>query len=209
MKCAFNCRTEKKRMEIVRDYTLTPYLYTRLLNGQTKMSCTGDKLTDKYYLFEYVGKSNPKDTGTFYCGSLAANHFLQLIGNPDIQEFNPLKASTSVNGSSSSGNSGTVKTKWNDVAKELYNAICLLTICWDTHKDGPLLKIKAKLERYKYSAPYFSQVKAVNTMISKDPKNRTLTQMIEELRLKNPTLKEYSFEKLKAILNEKQIKSLY
>lgn len=210
MKCAFNCRTEKKRIEIVNDYTLIPHFYTRLLEGQTKMSCTGDKLTDKYYLFEYVSKKDPKDTGTFLCGSLAASHFLQLIGNPVIREFNPLKSTSPVNGSPTGSKTGTGNAKWNDVTKELHDAICLLIICWDTQRDGPLLKIKAALEEKPFQEPHYSKIKSVNTIISSDrPNKRTLTQMIEELRRDNPTLKIYSFEKLKAILDEKKIKSLY
>ena len=53
-----------------------PTPHTKLLEGQRKQSCTGQILKDTYYLFEYVNKHNPNDTGAFYCGYHAPELFL-------------------------------------------------------------------------------------------------------------------------------------
>jgi len=63
----------------------------RLLGGQTKISCTGDKITQTCYYFHFRNKKDPNKKGEFICGSLAVNHFFYLLNTEPPEEFNPLK----------------------------------------------------------------------------------------------------------------------
>ena len=112
----FTCRGTACREKLVKQYKLTPIAYVKLLEGQSKTSCTGSLLTDAYYLFEYQHKSQPNDTGSFYCGSAAAQHFLKLIRCKPLSVFDPFVAPPKSIGTSETG-------IWNEVALELYVAI--------------------------------------------------------------------------------------
>lgn len=200
------CRGEKCREELVKKYTITPRSHTKLLNGQKKKSCTGDLLTDSYYSFEFISKSDSTDVGGFLCGSHAAAHFLQLINKPELPLFNPLTSPTNSPGSRKhkEGSKGKV---WNPIALELYNAINLLIICWDKPIYGKLAKIKSETEKFYYVAPFDWKVKQVNKIIGKDVKKRSLTEMIQTLTSENPNLKHYSFGSLDEILDKHEMKS--
>ncbi|MCU9601383.1 hypothetical protein [Pallidibacillus thermolactis] len=228
-----NCRGPKCRERLVENYIIKPTAHTKLLEGQSKQSCTGQILKDTYYLFEYVNKHDPTDSGGFYCGYHAAEHFLNLIQHDGLPLFNPLiqdiittensnksnensnktnennnKSINEVSAFNSSENSKD-KKKWNHTAKQLYNAINLLIICWDTPIYGPLAKYKADLEKYYYCEPFFERIKFVNRIIGKDYKNRTLTQMLNDLRKNNPKLKHFQFDLLEEKLRERGIESRF
>jgi len=88
-----NCRGEKRRIQIANDYIVKPIAYLRLLNGQKKRSDAEANLTDKYYIFECVLKSNPNITEKIICGNGAGAHFLRLINQESPLIFDPLKTS--------------------------------------------------------------------------------------------------------------------
>jgi len=169
----------------------------KLLAGQEKKSCTCDRLTDSYYCFSYKSKIGI-EAGTFFCGTHAAKHFLSIIKQGELPLFNPLHAG---------GNGGrttdtpkqttTANTDWDPVAEQLHNAINILVVTWSTIPGEALCSIKEKLERYKSNPPFLSQIKAVNTIVSKDQEGRTVQNMLADLS-KNNNLKGYSF----ALLNK-------
>jgi len=204
----FNCRGEKCREEKVKEYEIIPLSHSKLLIGQQKKSCTGDILTDSYYLFEYKKKIDPSDTGGFYCGSHAAKHFLQLINHPGLPLFNPLSQLGVTNAQTVSSYSS-VKKKWDPKAKELYDAINLLIICWDTPIYGALAKIKAGLEKFPDKEPFDKKILFVNNVIKKDARKRVLTQMLNDLRNLNPSLRQFTFNQLNAVLNSKNVDSYF
>lgn len=147
LKKIMNCRGEQTRIRIVRDYELVPVAHEKLLNGQEKKSCTGDRLTDSYYCFLLTERESGRKE-TFLCGSHAAKHFLQLIGSEPLPLFNPLKSkNTSDNRSSSVGEK---KVPWNKQAKQLHDSINLLVICWDIIPGVVLSDVKGIIEKYYY-----------------------------------------------------------
>ncbi len=203
------CRGENTRKRIVGEYFLKPIAHVRLLKGQSKKSCTGDILTDQYYCFYYTHKKNSQITGTFFCGKYAAEHFLKLLNKKPLPLFDPLEGISLYRGSNET-KARTIRTdKWNPVAKQLYEAIHLLIICWDTVPGKVLSEIKEKLERYFNNEPFLSQIKAVNTIISKDNRQRTLQEMIDELRSAGNNVKEYKFYLLNEKLLKQNIKSYF
>ncbi|MEP9589118.1 hypothetical protein P2B08_20370 [Xanthomonas perforans] len=170
----------------------------QLLAGQIKKSCTGDQLTNAYYCFYYKSRQG-SDTGTIICGKHAAEHFLQLIGHAKLTMFNPLVSQGGTGGTGTNGTSQGAHKTWDAAAKQLHDSINFLVVCWSSPPGPALFDIKSRLEKFSDRPPLPSQVKAINTIIGKDVKKRTLSQMIGELAKKN-SLKPFSFSHLDAIL---------
>ena len=190
-----NCRGKDTRQKIVKDYELHPVAHVQLLAGQKKRSCTGDALTDTYYCFSYKSRHNAT-TGTIICGEHAAKDFLQLIKHPGLPLFNPLRSlgggrTGGADASSSSMSCGT-QMNWDPIAKQLHNAINLLVVCWSAPPGPALADIKSKLEKRADQPPFLNQIKAINTILGKDTKGRSLTLMINELAKTN-SIKTYDF----------------
>ena len=82
----------------------------------------------------------------------------------------------------------------------------MIVICWETVPGKVLADIKLKVEKFFFTEPFPSQIKAVNTIISRDRSKRTLQEMIEELSEGN-VLREFKFEELNAVLSENGIDS--
>lgn len=192
------CRGENTRREIVKNYEVHPVAHVQLLAGQVKTSCTGDTLTNAYYCFSYKSRHS-EDEGTILCGEHAAKDFLQLINHPGLPLFNPLRAlsggGTSTGGSLPQGS----QIKWDPTAKQLHNAIHLLIVCWSSPPGPALGAIKSKIEKFSSRTPFASQIKAINTILRKDVKRRTLTQMVSDIAQSN-SIKTYDFSLLDAVL---------
>ncbi|WP_197143239.1 hypothetical protein [Lysinibacillus sphaericus] len=208
----FSCRGKARREEIVKQYNLKIIAHTKLLNGQSKKSSAGGECTDEYYTFQYENKNQAKkyDNGTFLCGYAAAEHFMALTNLEDIPLFNPLLGISSSNTTeSSSGGIAPPRDdmKWNPIAEQFHNAINLIIVCWNTPIYGKLARYKADVMKYYYNYPADWKIESLNDVIGKDKKNRTLTKMVEDLRIDNPTLKHFSFDLLEAKLSAMDIKS--
>lgn len=207
-KSLMNCRGEKTRIKIVEKYIVKPVTHIRLLNGQSKRSDAEAELTDQYYIFECILKSDFNKTETIICGTGAANHFFALTNEKNPALFDPLKSENSPNESGSGLESISDHKKWNPESKLLYEAIQWLIICWDIVPRGPLIEIKRKLEKNFYKEPLISQIKAVNTIISKDSSGKTLSHMIDNFRINN-TIKCYDFSLLDSKLLSQNIQSYF
>ena len=75
--------------------------------------------------------------------------------------------------------------KWNPIAKQLYNAIMWVIVIIDAKPNTAIYEVKEKVWNFKSYEPFPSQVKAVNTIISKNIVGKTLTEAIDELRHDN------------------------
>ena len=203
MEIKMKCRTDKVREEIVSRYELHPIAHLKLLDGQSKESCTGETLSDTYYCFSYKSRQS-SESGSFYCGSHAAAHFLKLLNSKPLPLFNPL---ISVGGSTGNGGSNPGDT-WDKVSKQLYNAINLILVKWDS-SPGPAIKsIKEDIENNFNKTPSLSLVKSVNTIISRDKSGLTLQQMIAQLRSNN-NIRVFAFNLLNAMLAQHGITSYF
>ncbi len=201
-----NCRGERRRQQIVNNYYVKPIAHLRLLNGQTKRSDAEANLSDTYYIFECKLKSNVNNIETIICGSGAGKHFLQLLSQESPALFDPLKSHEV--GGSGAGGGDTIEDKWDSTAKQLYNAIQWLIICWDIIPRGPMIAIKEEVVRLHNQKPTFSQIKAINTILSKDHRKRKLTEMINEFSKTNE-IKRYEFDLLTQEIEEKGIDSYF
>lgn len=206
------CYGEKSRERIVTKYQLKPIAHVSLLIGQTKQSCTGQTLTDSYYCFNYTSKDNSrvKKEGTFFCGSVAAAHFLKLIGHDSLPLFNPLIAhGDPLENNQNHRNQGGARINWHPLAKQLNDAINMLIICWDIVPGGALAEIQSELNKYPYSEPFMRKLKAVNTIISRDIGKKTLQEMIGDLRIAGHDIRDFQFDLINAKLDEEGVTSYF
>lgn len=205
-----NCRGEATRKKIVDEYNIIPIAYVKLLNGQTKHSDAESEIKDKYYIFECIHKITG-GIDVIQCGMGAARHFLKLLNHDPLPLFNPLcETSHSVSKRKivDVHESNNTKVKWNPMAEQLFNAIMILIIDWDAKPSTTLFELKKIAEKYKYCNPYLVRIIGVNKIISKDNRGRTMTQIINELSIKN-NIKDYKFNLLNAELEIAGIKSYF
>lgn len=195
-----NCRGKSRRREIVREYNVTPVAHIKLLKGETKTSDAGQRIKKDYYIFEIKNKHDL--TKEFVvCGMGSARDFLNLIGHKGLSIFNPLRENMSFE-INSTNNIREDKNKkqiqnWNETAKQLYIAIMWLIKFYNAVPNTPLFELKSKIEKKYYDLPKEEEVKAVNTIIKANYKNKRLTEMINELRKENNIREEmYQFNLL-------------
>ncbi len=203
------CRGKELREKLIEMYDIKPVAHVKLLEGQVKKSCTGDELTDNYYCFSYQikGKSN-STLKSFYCGSHASKHFLELLELEPLVCFNPLKGVNRNSGGSRQGSKENYNSNWNETMKELYNALNLLVVYWDVAPRGAILDIKLKIEKYKYANPYDGIIKSVNTIVSKDKNGYKMKDIMNFLKETND-IKDYSFDRVNERLRKMEIESYF
>ena len=199
-----DCRTPEKREQIVKEFNVLPVAHVKLLTGQTKHSDAGQIINDKYYIFHAYPKSGGKEE-IIQCGMGAARHFLELIGHEGLPLYNPLHGKGgSVGPGVGTGGQGGRRPRevWNPIAEQLYNAIMWVIVIIDAAPNTKIFDIREKVYRFKSKEPFPSQVKGVNTIIGKILRGKTLTEAIEELRLKNKVRDDMcQFDKLVEIIN--------
>lgn len=194
-----DCRGDAKREQIVNEYDVVPIIHAKLLNGQTKYSDAASTITDQYYIFKCTHKVTGKKD-MIQCGMGAARHLLELTGHESLPIFNLLKTDGTA-GVGSTGGTSTAKRKWNEMAKQLYNAIMILIVDWSAKPDTPLFDLKKEAEKYKYCDPKLWRIEKVNNVIAKDFKKRKLNEILNDLR-KDNNIKEYSFNLLEEELGK-------
>ena len=182
-----NCRGHEARQKIVADYEVQPQAHIKLLANQQKHSDAGAIIEDEYYVFSAKRKSDGKNE-VIQCGMGAARDFLELINHKGLPLFNPLVGDPYVNNRPERVNRGILNSqtaKWNETAKQLYNAIMWLIILWDAKPDTPLFDFKDEVCKYKNCEPFESKIKRVNTVIKNGGKGKMLTDMINSYRKDN------------------------
>lgn len=190
------CLGHDKRVNIVQNYILEPVVHTKLLSGQQLFSCTGKKLTDSYYAFNYENKKLKTDKGTFICGKPTGEDFMQLLNLPALSLFNPLVSQTqsSLNNEGSSTNSNS-PIVWHTEAKELYNAINLIILYWGNRPiKAPMSGFLRDLRKYPSYQPYLNRVKSINTILKNN--KTTMREILRVLNEKNHGMKSYAFNNL-------------
>lgn len=194
-----NCRGTAAKEKIVAAYNLKPIVYIRLLNGQNIDGCCGP-ITDKYYLFEAEHK-NTKELESFCVGYDCANQFLQLINHAPLQLFNPFQAVAGGGNGGGAGGNGGQQQPIAPLNKELKNAIHILCSAWGG--KAPKGGLRSFLEYINTNPTRPTNAFAItsfNRIIGKDAKGRSLTQVIQDLRLNNPNLRNFTFPLMEQVL---------
>ena len=188
------CLGHDTRVNIVQNYILEPVVHTKLLSGQHLFSCTGKKLTDSYYAFNYENRKLKTDKGTFICGKPTGEDFMQLLNLPALPLFNPIISQTTPSPSNdSSYTSSNSMIVWHKEAEELYNVINLLILYWGIRPiKGFMAEFLRDLRKYPSYQPYLNRIKAINTILKK----KTIQEILIILNKNNPEMKSYSFGNL-------------
>lgn len=195
------CRGHETRIQICKENVIEPVAHLMLLSGRVKRSDAEAEIKNDYYIFQCTHKLN----GTkeiIQCGMGAATDFLKILNKDGIPIFNPLLSQGNVNTTRRKSFAGNKEAneKWNPAAKQLYDAIMLLIIEWDDHNpDSLLFSLKEEITEDNCREPQKRKIKAVNTIISKDSKKRTLSQIVSDMK-KDDAIKEFCFDLLEKIL---------
>jgi len=193
-----SCRGEKKKIEIVNEYNLTPIAHLSVLAGQEKQGCCG-KVTKRYYVFKAKHKKTNIEE-IFYVGYSCAEQFLELINHDKLPLFNHLQSPGSKDPSHSV--TGNKKEKVTPLNRELYNAIHILCAAWDKPPKYSLLRSLEFIRNCPHiSTKKFAVIK-FNEILSKDAKKRSLTQILSDLKILNPNLRNFSFPYMDKVLME-------
>lgn len=190
-----SCWGTEAKQRIVDEYDLEPIIYVKLLDGQERQGCCG-VVTDKYYFFEATHKTT-SDVENLIVGYNCAEQLLDLIGHARLTLFNPLQVENNGNGG---GGQGGMNTPMAPINRELSNAIHLLCCAWGRIPNG---RLKSNLD-YIRSIPERPTndftITNFNHIVSYDKQGRTLTQIIDDLRIDNPNLRQFSFENMEEVL---------
>lgn len=196
-----NCRGKNKE-EIIKNYNLVPITYVKLLRGQQKENCCGGYLKDKYYAFEYHHKINISDNGGFFVGYDCAEQLFNLlsIDKNDYPLFNPIKQLTAGT-TGTGGTAGTTsKNKIHGLNKEVYNAINLMCMAWNTPPYGKILNTYNYVKNPLNKPTQSWAIKDINYIIGRY--STTLTDIVNNLRTLEPNLKIFEFPEMNQIIDD-------
>jgi hypothetical protein len=192
-----NCRGNEAKEKIVNLYNIKPIVYIRLLAGQRIDGCCGP-ITDKYYLFEAEHKEN-KTIENFSVGYDCGDQFLKLINHDPIGLFNPFQAENTqgAGGGENSGNGAQI----HPLNRELKNAIHILCSGWGGYAPkGSMRKFLEYINNAPQRATNSFAIVSFNKIVGKDAKKRTLSKIISDIRVSNPTLRNFEFPHMEAVL---------
>ncbi|MEJ8605594.1 hypothetical protein JSO56_01510 [Riemerella anatipestifer] len=194
-----NCYGSKNKKLLVENYDVNPILYLKLLPNQSKDGCCG-RLTTNYYIFSAINKATNKEI-LFYAGKHCAEEILKLIQKPKLELFNPLSVDLYQN-MGGRNSSITTKIKLDSTNNELIEAIKVISVAWSSTPPPSILKII----EYTLSNPMvinYKGIEWVNKSLTKDFKNRTLSEIVQDLKKENPRLRDFTFERLKRVISIK------
>lgn len=179
-----NCRGDRTRESLVRRYDLRAVQQGRILPGHPKTSCTGDVLTDHYYVFECRPKGRQEsDSFTLVCGHHAARHFLALTGAAPPPMFDPFLAEQGTHVSSAaSGNSKRAATALHPVGQQLLIAAQLTCAIAKDPPQTPLLNVIEGAKHALTAPPPRKLIASLNTIFGLIAPGRTLHDVLRDLQ---------------------------
>lgn len=214
------CRGDKKKEELKNIYTIKPLTHIKLLNGQERTCCCGDKInkdnTDsECYIFSCKSKNDVSlSEFTFFVGMQCANNIINISGLKTLPLFDPLINDDcgyddgNNKNNSRQINSSSGKTTWEPLNKELYKAINILILAWNLdERKIAKYKIINQILTYLYINPGKRTqdwaIEKINEMIGKDKKGRTtISKMLDSLE--PGKTKEIEFKELKKFMDNKK-----
>lgn len=189
-----HCRGYEVKQRLVNQYNITPLSYIKLLPNQDKQGCCG-VLRDKYYVFEYRNKINANEKGSFFVGYDCGEQFLDLlnIDKNRYKLFNPLATENNGGGLGGGGGGAGNAPQRDQLNQEVYNAINLICVAWNTLPKNSIQSILNFVRNPNSRRTDDWTIKTVNTLISHDYHNRTLSQIVQDLS-DEYNLRNFSFE---------------
>lgn len=211
-----NLRTEERRRSASKICIVVPALRSYCLNGVTKKSAAGQVISGEFFLFKLYDKATGTYIETVTLGKPAAMNLIELSGCDVPPSFNPFISEPAVRKESQEKDEKAAfiseaetekekRTEWSPCAKQLYDAMSLLAAAWEV-TDGILLKLMEEVAEDPKTYPG-NKIKAFNTILGKDKKQRKLKGIVADLRKDNPDLRYFNFNLLEDYLKKKEIES--
>lgn len=193
-----SCRGSNNKSRIVSQYNLSPIAHVKLLGDQSRNGCCGE-ITDRYYHFEATPKIGGK-AEAFIVGYDCAEQLLTLTGHAKLPLFNPLATAGAPGGAGGVANGQNPAVTMCPVNRELYNAIHLLCIAWDSTPGQPLRSLLRRVTTNPGVPVGKFEVTGFNTIVGADHAQRTLTQIVQSLGNNNQALRPFAFTEMEAVL---------
>ncbi|MFD1295038.1 MULTISPECIES: hypothetical protein [Lysobacter] len=203
-----NVLGDERKRELLAQYELEPLIHARLLNGARLMCCCGKPLGTDYYRFDAFNRSTAEQEGIVYAGSTGntgcAARLMTLAADRGehigkLPLFDPLELPAAFRvRSEARGRARDPMAHWDPFNRELFNAIHLTLIAWNTSPGRVLARLLRELRLTPERRLHDWKAESFNTVLGFGP--RTLTQMIASLRQSNPTLQRFEFPELQAAL---------
>lgn len=203
-----NCYGHDTRVKIVEKYNLKCIAHIRLLKGQKIRSDAERDITNSYYIFHCINKSDNKVVESIVCGTGAARDLMKLANISAPPVFNMLHEAGGDRKASSevlSGEKTQKEEKWDDAAKQLYNAIMILITAWNL-KPGPIYDYLEEAKKYKYCTPFPNRVDKINKIIHR---NKTSLRLVLKKMKQENNIRNYEFNYLEDILHKNGLKSYF
>lgn len=214
----YSLRGIEAKKKFIKEYEkITPLFYTVVLSGKTIKNQCGGILTDRYYQFSAINKSNDIKE-IFYVGYDCGEQLLNML-NIDVSSiklFNPLKQDNyNANTNLSKGNGISCDTEDNEDSKlrqELYT-LCFFTCIGLKLKDESIItNITEWLRENPNEDPKPYNFKSINTLLLRF--NSSMESILQEIKREGKLLKEFNFDisreylkaHLKRIKNQDEIR---
>ena len=195
---------DEARTKTAELYYVRAINHLKLLPGQRVFGECGD-LTERCYVLELCRK----ETGLkkiYNVGYRVAEDLLDKTGQPYLPVFDLLKSENGGSGREGRGRGRGVSNveRLSPLNREFFNAINIVLIAWKVEEPGDLFK---DCLAYLNSCPGLDTkegfILKFNSAISKDGKQRTLTQMLEDVRKEYGDVRNFTFPLMHAILGDK------
>ncbi len=200
-----SCRGQTAKQALCKEYKIE--LVTRLMryNGQTIKGCCGD-ITTEYFIFRASHRVDSQCVETIVVGGHCGRAFLKLIGESVPKLFNALPSLPSKR----PGQPTTAATNEHELLSarltplnlQMYNAIHLLVSAWGGECKGKLADFLIYLRQHPERDTDDWVINALNRIVAKDVRRRSLTAMAAQLRVDNPGLHFYEFNLLESRLKD-------
>ncbi|MFD1296458.1 hypothetical protein ACFQ4Q_07410 [Lysobacter gummosus] len=198
-------RNDARKHALLRDYQLKTAQHTRLLDGRKYPCCGCNRSVGKdFYMFEATSRAT-KAHSFMYAGEDCAQTIIQFSASTstplvDLPYFDPLTGASRTSRGSGTRPGGSV-AKWAPLNRELFYAINLTFLAMKLKPGSTLSKVLETIT----TNP--SQVRpttapALNTIIERnlDSTHGSLTDYVNDLRVRNPTMKQYPFTLIRGAL---------
>lgn len=198
--------------ETAKKYYVRPLIYVTILGGQ-KIQGEFREQTDRYCVTELLHKSGSYPPKQYITGEPSARRlFEEALKNNNAEGsfphlFNPLyeeKAPQITNRVNlKNPNQERYKILWHPANREIFNAAHIILSVWEPQKDAPknngsilckiIKEISSDPTNYK---PY--RVKSLKTILSQDIQQRSLNEMLQQLRSIDTRVRNLSFANIES-----------
>ena len=196
-------RGEKAREEIAKKFSVVQIAHYINLSEKPVKSVFRDDLQE-VFIIELIDKKEENSRQSYVVGSTVADSLFRFTGQKAIPLFHPFSSDTKKNPSSKKSLTEPEKTKSvkprTPLNEELYQALnIVLSIYGYSRPDGLFARLLVEV-RDQFPNHDVREFKIQNFDKALKKFNRTLYELIDDLRKRHPNLRSFSFPLMEQIL---------